>query len=211
MPNPFDLDGLQIIYFGWSAFKIKTADAVLYFNPSNVGEVPEEDKADLILIGNSHDANCSEEDIQKIMKDGSKIYGPQKVEDTIGPDVLVVTEGDTYTEKGVEFNIVPAYNEGSSYNPRDFGFGFEVMIGGKKLYFAGDTDLIPGMQDRDDIDIAFLPIGGTDVMDYRDASDSIDMIKPKYVIPMHYKVGLDSPVESFKHRVSGRAEVVVMT
>jgi L-ascorbate metabolism protein UlaG (beta-lactamase superfamily) len=123
----------------------------------------------------------------------------------------VVAEGDAFSEKGLEFEVVPAYNEGSSYNPRDFGYGFEMKILDQRIYFAGDTDIIPGMQDREEIDIAMVPIGGTDVMDYRDAADAVSMLQPTYVIPYHYVVGMDSPIESFRHAVSGKAEVIVLT
>jgi L-ascorbate metabolism protein UlaG (beta-lactamase superfamily) len=36
------------------------------------------------------------------------------------------------------------------------------------------------------VDIAFLPVGGTYTMDYEEASEAANIIKPKYAIPMHY-------------------------
>lgn len=32
----------------------------------------------------------------------------------------------------------------------------------------------------------FVPIGGTYTMDYKEAADYTNSIKPKYVIPIHY-------------------------
>ncbi len=66
--------------------------------------------------------------------------------------------------------------------------GFLIYIDGKKLYHAGDTGLSMEMKllEFEHIDIALLPIGGNFTMDIVDAANSIDFIKPKKVIPMHY-------------------------
>lgn len=211
MPNTITINELEITFLGWSSFRIKARGLTMYINPADLGEIKVEDKAELVLVSNSHEKNCKKEDLQKIMKEDTKVFGPQKVEDLLGPMVTVVAEGDLYREKGVEFRVVPAYNEGSSFNPRDFGYGFEIKVLDQKIYFAGDTDLIPEVQDRKEVDIAMLPIGGTDVMDYNDAADALSKIKPKYVIPYHYELGVDSPIESFKHLASNISEVIVLT
>ncbi|SHK17017.1 metal-dependent hydrolase [Tepidibacter formicigenes] len=66
--------------------------------------------------------------------------------------------------------------------------GFLLEIEGNKIYHAGDTGLTVDMKLLEDeiIDLALLPIGGTFTMDIKDALKSIDFIKPKTVIPMHY-------------------------
>lgn len=66
--------------------------------------------------------------------------------------------------------------------------GFLLEIDGVKLYHAGDTALTMEMKllEHENIDIALLPIGGNFTMDIDDCMISIDFIKPKAVIPMHY-------------------------
>jgi len=39
---------------------------------------------------------------------------------------------------------------------------------------------------RENIDLAFLPIGGNFVMDLWDAVEAVKMIQPRLVVPMHY-------------------------
>lgn len=35
-------------------------------------------------------------------------------------------------------------------------------------------------------DVAFIPIGGTYTMDYKEATTLVNKIKPKIVVPIHY-------------------------
>jgi L-ascorbate metabolism protein UlaG (beta-lactamase superfamily) len=63
--------------------------------------------------------------------------------------------------------------------------GYLISYNEKSIYFAGDTDLIPEMRGLGKVDIAFLPIGGTFVMDINEAIDAVCVINPKVVFPMH--------------------------
>ncbi len=66
--------------------------------------------------------------------------------------------------------------------------GLIIEMGGKRLYFAGDTALFGDMSligDRG-IDLAFLPIGDHYTMGPEEAARALDLIRPKDVIPMHY-------------------------
>jgi len=68
--------------------------------------------------------------------------------------------------------------------------GFLVTIDGKTIYHAGDTGLFLDMQligELDKIDIALLPIGDNFTMGIDDALKAAEFLKPKLVIPMHYK------------------------
>lgn len=66
--------------------------------------------------------------------------------------------------------------------------GFVVEIGGYRIYHAGDTALTMDMKllEEERIDVAMLPIGGNFTMDLHDAARAVKMIRPRYVIPMHY-------------------------
>jgi L-ascorbate metabolism protein UlaG (beta-lactamase superfamily) len=66
--------------------------------------------------------------------------------------------------------------------------GYVIMHAGKKLYFAGDTDLFLEMQLIGDmgIDAAFLPIGDHFTMGLEDSLRAIEFIRPQVVVPMHY-------------------------
>ncbi len=68
--------------------------------------------------------------------------------------------------------------------------GFIVNMGGKTLYHAGDTGLFYDMKligEMNSIDIAFLPIGDNFTMGIDDGVKAVEFLKPKKVVPMHYK------------------------
>ena len=66
------------------------------------------------------------------------------------------------------------------------------------IYFAGDTDIFMDMQlieKKYHPDVAILPIGGRFTMDCESAIMAVDMLKPKYLIPMHYNTHAEIPVD----------------
>ncbi len=83
--------------------------------------------------------------------------------------------------------------------------GFIIEINNKKVYHAGDTGLTLDMKllEDENIDVAFLPIGGNYTMDIEDAVKAVDFIKAKTVIPFHYDtfdiIKVNS--EDFKNKV----------
>ena len=61
------------------------------------------------------------------------------------------------------------------------------------MYFAGDTDLFPGMSALGSPDVALVPISGWgrrapagDHMDPRRAAESLKLLRPKVAIPIHW-------------------------
>ncbi|WP_312702411.1 metal-dependent hydrolase [Sedimentibacter sp.] len=83
--------------------------------------------------------------------------------------------------------------------------GFIINIDGKKVYHAGDTGLTLDMKllEDENIDVAFLPIGGNYTMDIDDAVKAVDFIKPKTVVPFHYDTFdiIKADPEEFKNKV----------
>lgn len=84
--------------------------------------------------------------------------------------------------------------------------GFVLTAAGKRLYFAGDTALFSDMQLIGDqvIDVAFLPIGDNYTMGPDDSLLAIRYMRPRFVIPMHYKTFplIDQDVVAWANRVN---------
>jgi L-ascorbate metabolism protein UlaG (beta-lactamase superfamily) len=89
------------------------------------------------------------------------------------------------------------------------GVGYIIKLGDKKIYHAGDTDLIPEMESMvdADIDVALLPSGDTYTMDLEEAAEAALIIKPKIAIPMHLK-GADPT--KFKQNVESNSDIKVI-
>ena len=82
---------------------------------------------------------------------------------------------------------------GSSFPDGSYGgmpAGVLVMVEGKTIYHSGDTGLFSDMKliaEMNPIDVAILPIGDNFTMGVTDAAKAVEFLKPKIVIPMHYK------------------------
>lgn len=127
-------------------------------------------------------------------------------------NITFIKSGDSLNIGGIRILAVDAYNtqEGRStrkvHHRGDF-VGYLININNKSMYFAGDTDLIPEMRGLGDVDIAFLPIGGTFVMDIEEATKAVCLINPKVVFPMHQS---NKDPEIFKSEVSSKSDSKVI-
>jgi len=85
-------------------------------------------------------------------------------------------------------------------------------VGDKRIYHAGDTDLIPEM-DSIQADIALLPVSGKYVMTADEAVQAAQKIRPQVAIPMHYGAGVAGTIKDakrFHNRLQGKVEVVIL-
>ena len=64
----------------------------------------------------------------------------------------------------------------------------------KRIYHAGDTDLIPEMSSIQ-ADIALLPVNGKYIMIADEAVQAAQKIRPQVVIPMHYGAGMAGTIK----------------
>ncbi len=195
----------KIKWLGHASFKIET-DKIMYIDPY---EIEEKEKADLILITHEHYDHCSPEDIKKIIKNDTSIVTISSAASKLSGNIKIVNPGDEIEIEGIRIKAVPSYNINKKFHPRDSNkVGFLVTIEGETVYHAGDTDFIPEMKDIK-TDIALLPVSGTYVMDPLEASKAAEIIKPKYVIPMHYGsiVGSREDAEKFKGLYTGETVI----
>lgn len=86
-----------------------------------------------------------------------------------------------------------------------------VIAGTQTVYFAGDTDLFPGMGTLGRIDVALLPVAGwgprlpAGHLDPARAVEALELIEPRLAIPIHWGTyapwrpprGDDAPARAF--------------
>jgi len=165
--------------------------------PEGADGLPEPmEKADLILITHGDLDHMNPATIERLRGEQTRVLAPPPCASSLGTFADPVSEGDQLTVAGVGIEVVPAYNtpEGRSTNKhhlRGESVGYVIGVGGKRLYHAGDTDLIPEMNELGDLDMAFLPIGGTYTMDIDEAVEAALVIRPGLAIPMHTRLEAD--------------------
>jgi L-ascorbate metabolism protein UlaG (beta-lactamase superfamily) len=77
--------------------------------------------------------------------------------------------------------------------PRATAVGYLLEADGSRLYFAGDTDLFPGMADlAPGLDVALLPVWGWGPtlgyghLDPRGAAKALGLLRPRFAVPIHW-------------------------
>lgn len=93
--------------------------------------------------------------------------------------------------------------------------GFLITMDGKTIYHSGDTSLFYDMKligEMNSIDLAFLPIGDNFTMGIDDAVKAVEFLKPKKVVPIHYKTWpvIDTEPKEFAEKAKSLAEVVIV-
>ena len=201
-------DDVEIKWLGHAGFLVKNSSAI-YIDPYNISDGLE--KADFILITHSHHDHCSLADINKIVKDGTKILCPADCQSSIMKinsqvKMEIVNLESEFTFGKIKISAIPAYNKDKSYHPKEEGWvGYVVKINDVIIYHAGDTDVVDEMKNLTGYNqtgkkfIALLPVGGKYTMDFEEAAEAAKTIKPFLAIPMHYGtlIGTKEDAENF--------------
>lgn len=190
-----------------SSIRIES-DKVIYFDPFKINE--EKHDADIIFVSHDHFDHFSIEDIKKIEKEDTVFVIPDCMYNLLGGEnVITVLANDKIMVEDYETLVIPSYNREKQFHTKEKGYvGYNVKIEDKWVYIAGDCDI-----NEDNLkvhcDIAFVPVGGHYTMDYKEASDYINTIKPAIAIPTHYGdiVGEKNSGEEFKKLVDKNIEV----
>lgn len=202
--------GVKIRWLGHASFQIKSDEKVVYLDLYRSKQlkdrVPEKlEPASLVLITHAHNDHCFPEGIDEVRTNDTIIVAPKNCSEKLDYAFESLEPGDQSSFHGIEVKAVYAYNvkrfrsPGNPYHPKGYGVGYLLTVKGKTIYFAGDTDVIPEMNDLGPVDVALLPCGDTYTMDNTDAAESTRIIGPRVVIPMHT---WDKSVEDFKKEIS---------
>lgn len=197
-------------YIHHACFTIEAGGKTFLFDPfldGNPEGIKAEDiKADYIFVSHGHgDHLGSAYEIAK--KNDAIIISTAELcyqAEAEGCKTHAMHLGGTYQFPFGKVRIAMAFH--GSGIPGGHACGFVVDLYGTKVYFAGDTALYSDMQllpKLDSFTYALLPIGGNFTMDPQDAAIAADLLKAKYIIPIHYNTWpvIAQDVDAYKANV----------
>ncbi len=175
---------IQIEYDGLQIQVDPVVDAVQ--PTTNYRDFP---KANIILVTHEHHDHFDREAIATLRTPSTGIYlNPAAY--SMFKNGIVMKNGDSISYRSdVTIKAVPAYNttEGrEQYHPQGRDNGYILTLDGLRIYIAGDTEVIPEMQQLGDIDIAFLPCNQPYTMTIDQLIEAAKIVKPKVLFPYHY-------------------------
>ena len=181
------LENIEVLYH--SSIRINK-EKIIYIDPFKINK--NYNDADIVFITHDHYDHYSEEDIDKVINENTTIIIPDELltkllRKGINKNAIITVEPNkNYMVQGIKFETISAYNTNKTFHPKENGWvGYIIIINGIRYYIAGDTDITEENK-QVKCDVAFVPVGGTYTMDFKEAASLINEIKPKIAIPIHY-------------------------
>jgi L-ascorbate metabolism protein UlaG (beta-lactamase superfamily) len=201
----------EVVYIQWlghASVKIRTENVVIYVDPVYLTESPKD--ADLVLVTHSHSDHYSPADIVRVSGPQRKFIAPADVVAAFGSGQTILP-GQIIETNGIRIIAVPAYNINTANHPKSNNWvGYIIEIGLQRIYCAGDTDLTDEMKALEDINVAFLPAGGTYTMNAAEAAEATGFFKPDLAIPYHWgrNVGTIADARQFAEMAQCRVKIM---
>lgn len=166
---------LQIRWHGHACWEI-TNDITLVTDPhdgKSIGIPAPTVAGDIILVSHDHYDHNS---VKTVEKEGSR----------------VVLDGRKRTIDDVEIRGVDTFHDEAGGSKRGGNIIYTFVMDGIRFCHLGDLghEIDDETVERiGEVEVLFIPIGGTFTIDDKQAWDVIKAMKPKIIVPMHYKIG----------------------
>lgn len=187
---------MNIKYLGHSAFVI-TSDAGLKIITDPYGTAPDltygeiTESADIVTVSHDH-------------------FDHSNVAVVRGNPEVVRRTGRS-TAKGIEFKGIASYHDEAKGRLRGDNIIFCFEVDGIRLCHLGDLGhLLDDKQVAEigSVDILFIPVGGYYTIDAKAATQVCNQLKPRVIIPMHYKTEKGIPnIVGVDEFLGGKANV----
>ncbi|MCS1351629.1 metal-dependent hydrolase [Mechercharimyces sp. CAU 1602] len=194
---------MQITFHGQSCFQLQNNSHRLIIDPfisdNPLAQIDVKDiETDYILLTHGHGDHVGDT-VSIAQHNKATVIAPFELATWLGWQGLEVHPmhiGGSYMFNFGRVKLTPAFH-GSAYvdeRKQEIVYtgmpaGILLTMDGKTVYHAGDTGLFQDMKligEREDIDLALLPIGDNFTMGPEDALLAAHWVGAKQVIPMHY-------------------------
>jgi L-ascorbate metabolism protein UlaG (beta-lactamase superfamily) len=166
---------MWIRWHGHSCFELKDGATVITdpHDGKSIGIPAPNLKGDIVVISHDHfDHNCA-----RIVK---------------GQEVSVIKDPIMTVERGVRIQGIETYHDASRGEKRGRNIVFRIEMDGVSFCHLGDLGHMLDDEQLSQVgtpDILFIPVGNVFTLDVKSAVRLAEAIKPKVIIPMHYRIG----------------------
>ena len=181
------LEDIEVLYH--SSIRIDKGK-MIYIDPYHIEK--NFNDADMIFITHDHYDHYSEEDIDKVRKNNTIFIVPENLLNKLvkkginDENIITLDPGDAENIDGIKVEAIHSYNIDKPFHPKENNWlGYIIEIDGIRYYIAGDTDITEENK-KIKCDVAFVPVGGTYTMNFSEAAQLVNIIKPKIAVPIHY-------------------------
>ena len=187
---------------------------LIYVDPSQ-GDYAGKAQGDLILITDVHGDHLDAEKIVQLRKEGAPVVAPAAVAEQAGDavaNITLIANGETKTVAGVSIEAIPMYNlergpePGQLFHIKGRGNGYILTLGGKRVYFSGDTACVPEVRALENIDVAFMTMNLPYTMPPTEAAECVKAFQPAIVYPYHFR---GSDLDEFSSALAGESNIEV--
>ncbi|RAK21249.1 L-ascorbate metabolism protein UlaG (beta-lactamase superfamily) [Anoxybacillus vitaminiphilus] len=193
---------MKLTYHGHSVVKIETGGKTIFIDPFITGngatDLKAEDvKVDVILLTHGHNDHVGDT-VDLALRNNALVVAPYELATYLswqGVHAHPMHIGGAHQFEFGKVKLTQAFH-GSSYVDENkqiiytgMPCGILFSAEGKTIYHAGDTALFSDMKligERNQIDVAFLPIGDNFTMGPEDAALAAEWLQAKMVVPIHY-------------------------
>ena len=134
---------------------------VLHVDPWSEGNYRGVKAGDWILVTDIHADHLDPELIEDLRTDETIVVIPEAAAERV-PGGTIMSNGQRLELESIRLEAIPMYNHergpepGQLFHEKGRGNGYVVTMGGKRIYFSGDTACTEEMKALEDIDIAFI-------------------------------------------------------
>ena len=201
--------------------QIEYGGKVIHIDPTNESALATAKPADIILVTDVHGDHMDPAAIDTLKKDSTIYVAPAALAGKFPGTTEIIGNGETRTVDGVSIQAVASYNlqrgpaAGQLFHDKGRGNGYVLTLGGKRIFFSGDTECVPEIEALTNIDVAFLTMNLPYTMPPSEAADCAKAFMPTVVYAYHYR-GMGGPTpeqnqQAFVAAMQGTAGIEVRT
>jgi L-ascorbate metabolism protein UlaG (beta-lactamase superfamily) len=163
---------MEIIWLGHSCFRIRGKEATIVTDPfdKTLGYPVKKPTASIVTVSHQHPQHSNL---------GGVTGSPR-----------VISRPGEYEIANVFINGIATFHDGVRGEQRGKNIVYNIQIEELSICHLGDLGHVPTaeqIEQMSDVDILMVPVGGGATIGATEAVETISLLQPKLVIPMHFK------------------------